>query len=180
MSVSLDGFNAEAPENQPQADVVPKGEYVAVLVASERLETNDKTGAYLNCQWQIAEGEYQNRVVFEKLNLWLDDSTDGRRKAVLIAKGQLSKICRAVGILTPKSTDELLGRPILIKVGIEEKDDGYGPKNKIVDYKPRDGAASTNGSRGMPPVSSNGGSSASSRQPAMAAAASGGAKKNPW
>ncbi len=78
-------------------DVVPAGEYEAVITDSEMKSTLAGTGRYLNLTLQILNGPCQNRKVFDKLNL--DNPSD---KAVQIARGTLSAICRAVGVLTPR------------------------------------------------------------------------------
>lgn len=122
-------FDANAKENN-QSSVVPTGEYRMVLVKSERKPTKDDTGAYLNCEFKIASGEYQNRTVFHMFHLW-----NKSEKAVTIAKGQFSELCRAVGILTPKDSSELHNRPFLGKVNAKD-DPGYGMRNEMKGYKP--------------------------------------------
>ena len=56
-------------------------------------------------------------------------------KAVKIAHGNLSSICRALGIGMLTDTNQLLNKPLIIKVTIQ-KDDEYGDKNKIRKYSP--------------------------------------------
>lgn len=126
----LTGFDAQAPENQ-NSRCLPKGEYRCVMVASERKATNDGTGHYLNCEFSILDGEYQNQKIFCKLNVWLHPS---KEKAIKIAKGQLSELCRAVNVLTPKDTSELHGKPLIVKVTIKTSDD-YGDQNNVVGFK---------------------------------------------
>jgi hypothetical protein len=126
----LTGFDAQAPENQ-NSRCLPKGEYRCVMVNSERKATNDGTGHYLNCEFAILDGEYQNQKIFCKLNVWLHPS---KEKAIKIAKGQLSELCRSVGVLTPKDTSELHGKPVIVKVTIRTSDD-YGDQNNVVGFK---------------------------------------------
>lgn len=130
MSVSLEGFDPTAPENQ-SSRCIPKGEYRCVMVTAERKPTNDGSGAYLNCEFQILDGEYQNQRIFCRLNLWLDRSKD---KAIKIAKGQLSELCRSVNVLTPKDTSELCNKPLIVKVKIRESSD-YGDQNEVTGFK---------------------------------------------
>jgi hypothetical protein len=126
------GFDALAPENQRTNSVVPAGEYPAIMVESERKPTKAGDGFYLNTKWQIVSGEFQNRFVFERYNLWLNPSKD---KALSIARGQFSELCRAVGVANPKDSSELHNKPCMIKVKIK-KDEEYGEKNEISSYKP--------------------------------------------
>jgi hypothetical protein len=70
--------------------------------------------------------------VFDLLNLW-----NPNPKAVTIARGTLSAICRAVNVLTPKDTSELHNKPLRITVGIQKGEGDYNDQNKIKSYKPR-------------------------------------------
>lgn len=126
----LTGFDAQAPENQ-SSRCLPKGEYRCVMVNSERKATNDGTGHYLNCEFAILDGEFQNQRIFCKLNVWLHPS---KATAIKIAKGKLSELCRAVNVLTPKDTSELHGKPLIVKVTIKTSDD-YGDQNDVVGFR---------------------------------------------
>lgn len=128
---SLDGFDARAVEPNAGFDILPAGEYDAAIVASEVKATSAGTGKYLKLELQVLNGAYQNRKVWDQLNLW-----NPNEKAVAIAKGTLSALCRAVGVLTPQDSSELHGKPLRIKV-VVQKDDQYGDKNAIKGYKPR-------------------------------------------
>ena len=71
--------------------------------------------------------------------------------AVKIANGTLSAICRAVGVMRPKKSEELHSKPLIAKVGIEEY---QGEKrNKIKGY------AKTGGGSKSEPAPENGGAS---------------------
>jgi hypothetical protein len=126
------GFDANAPENQRTNSVVPAGEYPAIMVESEKKSTNANDGHYLNTKWQIVAGEFQNRIVFQKYNLWL---APHKETALQIARGQFSECCRAVGVNTPRDSSELHNKPVMIKVKVK-KDDQYGDQNEITAYKP--------------------------------------------
>jgi len=128
---NLEGFNAN--EVQPNSfDLLPAGEYEAVIVASELKPTSAGTGKYLKLQLQILNGEYQNRRLFDNLNI-----DNPNAEAVTIARGTLSAICRSVGVLTPHDSSELHNKPLRIKVKVQPARDGFDEQNKIVAYKPR-------------------------------------------
>jgi hypothetical protein len=127
----LGGFDANAKENQKVSNALPAGEYKAVMVASEKKPTKDVDGSYLSTQWQICEGEFQNRRFFHIFNLWLNPS---KSQAIQIAKGQLSELCRAVGVSTPKDSAELHGKPVLVKLKVTENE--YGQQNNVVKFSP--------------------------------------------
>ena len=128
------GFDATAEENQRKSSVIPAGEYRAVMTHSEKKATNDGTGHYLKTQWQIVSGEFQNRVIFQNFNLWLPPQ---KEQAVQIARGQMSELCRAVGVLTPRDSSELHAKVCVIKVKVRKDKSGqYDDQNEIVGYKP--------------------------------------------
>lgn len=125
------GFDATAPENQSDRSVVPAGTYTAIIAASEKVATKDGKGQYLKLQWQIVRGEFINRVIFQNVNLWLAPEKD---QAIKIARGQMSEICRACGVLTPKDSSELHGKACDIKVKVR-KSDQYSDQNEISGVK---------------------------------------------
>lgn len=153
------GFDARTVEPNQGFDVIPAGEYDAAIVASEVKATSAGDGKYLKLELQILNGTFQNRKIWDQLNIWNPNA-----QAVQIAKGTLSAICRAVNVLTPKDSAELHNKPLRIKVAVK-KDAEYGDKNVVKSYKPRDVQPPA------PPVSP-----APSPDPAMAGTAAG----QPW
>lgn len=129
----LGGFNANdvAPTS---FDVVPNGEYDVIITSSAMKPTKDGGGKFLELELQILAGECQNRKLWDRLNL-----ENANAKAVQIARGTLSAICRAVGVMTPRDSSELHNKPLRAKV-IVKKDDEYGERNEIKAYKPRHAA----------------------------------------
>ncbi len=129
----LTDLNFDASQVEPDTgfDVIPAGEYDAVIVKSEVKPTKAGTGRYVNLQLQICSGPYQNRVLFDTFNLW-----NPNPKAVEIARAQFSGLCRAIGVLAPKKTEELHNKVVRISLKIE-KDEQYGDQNKVKGYKSR-------------------------------------------
>jgi hypothetical protein len=136
MSGNLAGFNARdvAPNG---FDVLPAGEYEVCIVASEVKPTAKGDGSYLKLQLQVLNGQHQNRTLFDILNLWNPNS-----QAVEIARGTLSSICRAVGVLEPKDSCELHNKPLRVKVKVTKSEE-YGEQNKVAAYKPRNAGPAT-------------------------------------
>ena len=132
MSGNLSGFNANNVEPQ-SFDVLPAGEYEAVITASQVKPTSKGDGKFLELQLQVINGQFQNRVLFDRLNLW--NPSD---KAVQIAQGTLSSICRAVGVLTPNDSADLHNKPLRVKITVRKSDE-YGDRNEVKAYKPRNG-----------------------------------------
>lgn len=143
---NLGGFNAAEVEPNVGFDAIPAGDYDAVITASELKETKAGDGKYLALTLQILSGEYQNRKLWDRLNL-----QNKNEKAVQIARGTLSAICRAVGVLTPNDSSELHDKPLRIRVKVRKDQDG-NPQNEIGSYSKRGTAqpAATSSSEGTP------------------------------
>lgn len=126
----LGGFDASQVEPTRAFEPVPAGKYVAVIVASEFKPTKSGTGQYLELRLQIVDGEHKGRQFWERLNLQNPNPT-----AVENAKGTLSAICRAVGVMAPQDSAELHDHPIQIKI-VCKKDAGTGEiRNEIKGYE---------------------------------------------
>lgn len=127
--MDLSGFNANEVEPQQSRTPIPAGWYKGVITTSEEKPTKAQTGSYLQMEIEIIEGEHQGRKVFERLNLNNPNST-----AVEIAQRTLSSICRAIGVLTPRSSVDLHDKPMMIKVKVTPPRDGYAEGNEIAEY----------------------------------------------
>jgi hypothetical protein len=134
------GFDSTAKENQKENNALPAGDYPAVLVATEKKQTKDDSGSYLKMDFQIIRGEFQNQHIFTNLNLWLAQTDEKKKMAIKIAKGQLSELCRAVGVGTPKDSTELHGVPLLIRLNVKENGE-YGMQNNVTKFTPMPSAA---------------------------------------
>lgn len=133
---NLSGFDASKVEPN-DFGTIPPGDYEACIINSEMKATKDGQGSYLNLEIQVINGQYQNRRLFDKLNL-----VNKNEQAVTIAKGTLSAICRAVNVLTPNDSAELHNKPMRITVGSRKNDYKNGEmENYIKSYKPRSGGA---------------------------------------
>lgn len=128
---NLSGFDASKVEPNDYG-VIPPGDYEACIVNSDMKATKDGLGQYLNLEIQIVGGQYQNRKLFEKLNLVNKNET-----AVTIAKGTLSAICRAVNVLTPNDSSELHNKTFRIAVGVRKNDYKGEMENHVKAFKPR-------------------------------------------
>jgi hypothetical protein len=100
-------------------------------------KTKDGQGQYLELKMQILNGQYQNRVIFDRLNL-----VNKSDVAVQIAKGTLSSICRSVNVLTPNDSSELHNKPLTASLKIRKDADG-NPQNEVKGYKPRHSGSGT-------------------------------------
>lgn len=127
---NLNGYDATGGETMEDRDVLPVGEYPAALVKSDRKEAKTQGNAYINCEYEVTDGEFKGRRFWGMLNLW-----NSNTQAVEIAQRELNSIMHACGKLRVDDTEELHGIPMLVKLGVRKSDE-YGPQNQIKGYKP--------------------------------------------
>jgi len=133
--VNLNGFDASKYEPLAEYEVLPEGNYKAIITASEMVATKNGRGMFLEITFQVIDGEYKGRNLWARLNLQNQNET-----AVKIAQSELSTICRAVGVLVPKDSSDLHNRPLIIKVRTKKRDDNGELTNEIKGYLPTSAA----------------------------------------
>ena len=125
---NLSGFNADNVEPMSDFDPIPAGKYAAIISGSQMKDTKSGNGSYLELTFQIIEGEYKNRLLWERLNL-----DNPNELTVKIARAQLAAICRSVGVSQPKDSCELHNLPLVISV--KQKTDSDGEvRNEVKGY----------------------------------------------
>ena len=132
---NLGNFDASKVEPASTFEPVPAGKYVAVISESEMKPTKSGNGHYLELTFQIVEGQYKGRKLWARLNL-----DNPNQQAVQIARGELSAICRAVGVMTPKDSCELHSLPLCITVACRKRDDTGDITNEIKAYAKKEAA----------------------------------------
>lgn len=134
---NMEHLNFNAGETEPMGDFspLPAGLYRALIMDSE-WKTTQTGGQYLQLQFEVIDGKHSGRYVWSRLNL-----VNKSDKAVEIARGELSAICRAVGVLEPKDSIELHNKPLVIKVIVEARNDNGEPTNRIKGYEALEGGA---------------------------------------
>lgn len=130
-------FSFDATTVAPQASfsVLPAGKYIAQVVSSDVKTNKSNTGQYLSLQLEVLDGEFKGRRVFS--NITISHTND---QAQQIGQGQLSSLCRAVGVMQLTDTSQLHGRPLKIDVKIRQ-DAQYGDQNDVKGYEAASGAA---------------------------------------
>lgn len=125
-------LNFNAAEVEPMGDYtpIPAGEYIAVITDSEEKPTKDFTGSYVQMTFEVIEGQFKGRKIFNRLNLQNKNPV-----AVDIARRELSSICHAAGVLSPRDSNELHNKPMLIKVAVKPAQGEYSASNEIKGYK---------------------------------------------
>ncbi len=112
-------------------DVIPAGWYTACIVESVIQES--KTGdQYLKLQYQIIDGKYNGRRVFDNLYLWYPNQT-----AVQIAQKSIASIAKSVGMIGENvltDTNDLLDKILDIKLSIKAAEGDYDESNIVRGY----------------------------------------------
>lgn len=133
---TIDNFDARTVEPNEVFEPIPAGMYLATIVKSESKRNKNDNGSYLEFTLQVLEGEYRDRLLWDRLNIAHPNAT-----TVKMARGSLSAICRAVGVFTPKDTIELHNIPLLVDVRLKKRGDTGEMTNEIKGYRSRDDAA---------------------------------------
>ena len=110
-------------------DVLPAGEYPCVIVDLEEKPTKDGTGKRLNVKLQVISGSAQNRTILDGFNV-----VNKSPKAQEIGRGQLKAMCIAAGSENPKTSQELIGKKVVVKVKVKPDDSG-NDRNEVTSYK---------------------------------------------
>ena len=132
----LQGFNANEVEPSASFEPVPAGKYLAAITATEMKPTKNATGSYLQLTLTILEGEHKGRTLWDRLNL-----VNPSQQAMKIAQSELSAVCRAVGVMTPKDSCELHNIPVLITVKVKKRKDTDELTNEVKGYESKSAAA---------------------------------------
>lgn len=147
--MDLSGFDANNVEPSAPREPLKAGWYKAVITESLEKPTKAQTGSYLQLTFEVIEGDSAGRKVFTRLNL-----NNPNQQAVEIAQRELSSICRATGVMTPRTSQDLHDKPLMVKVKVTPARDGYEPGNEISEYEPVNKAATggaPEGGKATPP-----------------------------
>lgn len=103
------------PEQTNDFSPLPVGEYLVEIVKAEIKNTKAGNGQYINLRLDVSEGQYANRVLFAIVNI-----KNQLEAAERIGRAQLGDIMRAIGLSSLSDTDQLIGAPLIVKVGQRE------------------------------------------------------------
>jgi hypothetical protein len=112
-------------------EIIPSGDYPAIITEMEEKPTKDGTGMRLNLKVQIIDGKYQNRTLYDGLN-----TVNKSAVAQQIGRAQLKAICIALNNPNPKDSSELLNKALMVTVKIG-KDQNGNPRSEVKGYKAR-------------------------------------------
>lgn len=130
------GFNADDVP-QEERELLPEGNYLALVESSELAQTKAGTGTMLKLTLNVLEGPYQNRKIFWNINI-----VNQNALAQQIGQRQLAQLCHAVGKHTIQDSGEIHLIPFVARVVIRQDKTGqYEPQNEVREAKPVSGAA---------------------------------------
>lgn len=128
-------FNAANVEPSTPMDVLPKGKYLCMAIASELKPTKNGTGEYLQLTFEVLEGAHKGRKIFERLNI-----RNSNKTAEDIAQRALSALCHAVGVIELEDSDQLHNVPVNIDLDIDPAKGDYSAQNRVKGYSAAGGS----------------------------------------
>lgn len=123
-------FDASTVDPNVAYEPLPAGWYKAAIVQSEEKPTKAQTGSYLQLSLEVIDGPMHGRKLTDRLNLNNPNAT-----ASEIAYRTLSAICHAVGVMTPRTSQDLHDKPLMVKVAVKPADGQYAASNEVKGYE---------------------------------------------
>jgi len=144
---NLNGFNANEVEPTTAYEALPAGKYLVAITASEMKATKKGDGSYLQLEYTVLDGDCKGRKVWDRLCINHPNSLTQK-----IAQGNLSAICRAVGVMTPRDSVDLHNIPLVIQVKCKKREDNGEISNEVKGYESK---ATVTGQPQQAPVTTN-------------------------
>lgn len=141
----VDISNSYDTNAEPQGDFdpVPAGIYKAEIVESDvqPISKRENKGNALVLTWKIQGGDFDGRLIWQRLNMWGENMGPNTNKVVSIANSQFASVRKATGVENPIDTSELHHRPCVLSVTVKKDPNGqYADQNEIKSVKPLDGS----------------------------------------
>ncbi|MDR2390628.1 MAG: DUF669 domain-containing protein [Planctomycetota bacterium] len=143
----LDGFDANLVEPNAVLDPIPAGTYLVAIETSERKKNKNNSNEHLELVFKVLDGPHKGRTVRSRLNIWTDSAAAKR-----IAQGELSSICRAVGVMAPKNSEKIHNLPLEIAVSVTNPDENGRQYNEVRGYAKRGALGAQNRPNSPPPA----------------------------
>jgi hypothetical protein len=126
------GLDLGSVEPAQDFSPIPAGTYNVVPVEFTLTDTKENGGKYIKARFDVSDGPYANRVIWENINIQNRNET-----AVSIGKKTIASLLGAVGINTKQPTTmglirSTIGKRVAAKVAVEQDKTGkYGDQNRI-------------------------------------------------
>lgn len=122
-------YKADHTDTKEGFDILPAGEYKAVITDSDYAPNKANTGKMLKLTYTIIDGNFKNQKIFNNLNL-----ENPSIQAVNISKTALNSICKALNVIDLQDSSQLHNQPLIIEVTVKESEQ-YGKQNNIKKHK---------------------------------------------
>lgn len=135
MNLNLDLSSVETRSGD--FEPIPAGIYEVICADCELKDNKAGTGKFLSFAFDVIGPSHANRKLW--LNLTIQHETSAQAQE--IGQRSLKEYAEAIGHPNPnqiKSTNELVGKPVLAKVGIDKKDP---TRNSVIGFRQKKGAA---------------------------------------
>ena len=127
--MALINFQADPTMPTNNYELLPKGDYLCMAIASELKPNSKRTGDYLQITFEVLDGPCKGRKIWDRLNI-----RNANKTAEKIAMEALNALCMATGVLHLQDSDQLHNLPVVLKVDIEAGRDGYDDQNRVKGY----------------------------------------------
>jgi hypothetical protein len=135
------GFDVDREEGTPALSLLPKGKYKAEITDATVGPTKNGKGQAVSLTWTITEGEYENRLLFQRI--LIEHESDEAQKCGRMKFKDLCAACGITGVVT--DLDPLCYKTCVISVVIRKDKEGqYEDKNEVARVAP---LVSWNGSK---------------------------------
>ncbi|AVJ51803.1 hypothetical protein Vid5_gp48 [Pantoea phage vB_PagS_Vid5] len=124
-------FNAANVEPSDASIVFPAGWYKGQIDQSEMKATRDGKGRYLELRVSLIDGKFNGKKTYIRLNV--ENANAETRE---YAFKDLSAICHAIGVMQFEDTQQLHGRPLLVKLKVRPASGDYDASNDVNGFKP--------------------------------------------
>jgi hypothetical protein len=120
---------------EQEYSLIPDGWYTATIKEVTIKNTKDGTGKIMNFRFDITGPSNAGRVVFVGLNV-----QNRNPQAEEMAQRDLKAIRTALGMSMIKNTDQLIGKNLKVKVGVQKGTGDYPDKNTCKSYAAIEGS----------------------------------------
>ena len=122
-------FSTTDVDTSDNYGLLPKGDYIACAVAAEVKTTKSGEGQFLEVRFQILEGSYKGRTIFDRY-IFKNPSAEAEK----IGKQQLARFLEAIGKQHIRDTQEVLDIPLVLSIGTTTRKDNGEDTNRVVKY----------------------------------------------
>ena len=110
---------------------LPAGEYKAIIIKAELVQTKNGTGKRIAYQIQIIEGPYKSRIIPDGFNI-VNDSEIAQN----IGRSQFAACRVAVGAEPYSNLEQIVNKPCYVVLGVKPGSGSFADSNQVKTFKP--------------------------------------------